>query len=106
MDSQLGETIVALQGGLVNINLSAALDNVEGWQTRLAGAEFSHSGELRAGLRELAARLSRGDLMDVGDLLAQLGQWTGAGAADAPADVREDVAALGELLTRAANQPL
>lgn len=106
MDSQLGDTIIALQGGLANINLNAALSNVEGWQTRLARAEFPHADELRDGLRDLAALLSGENLTGVTDQLARLGQWTGACAASAPADVREDVAALGELLTRAAIQPL
>ncbi len=106
MNSQLGDTIIALQGGLANINLDAALDNVEGWQTRLAGAEFPHAGDIRDGLRELAALLAGEDLTGTGDLLARLGQFTGASAANAPSDVREDVATLGELLTRAAIQPL
>lgn len=101
MNNDLEATIVALEGGAANINLDAALQNVEGWRTRLDGADFPHAGELRDALAALAFRLARGELQDVGDVLARAANLVGATVAYAPADVAEDLAHLGDLLHRA-----
>ncbi|AFZ66880.1 hypothetical protein [Deinococcus peraridilitoris] len=106
MDSDLGDTIIALEGGLVNNNLQDALRDVEGWRARLENAGFPHAAELRQDLSELALRLSRGDVHDIGELLARLGQWTHATVNHAPAQYREDLQRLGDVLHLAATQAI
>ena len=103
MDNDLEATIVALEGGAANINPDAALQNVEGWRARLDGADFPHAGELRDALTDLASRLARRELQDLGDLLARAGNLVGATVSYAPSEMVGDLALLGDLLHRAGN---
>lgn len=96
MDSDLGNTIIALEGGVANLNPHSALQDVEGWRTRLDGAD----------LQELALRLSRADLKDIGEVLARLGQWTQATVPYAPDEYKEDLQRLGDVLNEAASQAI
>ena len=101
MDTDLGDTIIALEGGVANMNLQAALENVEGWRTRLETLDVPHAPELRKDLAELAGRLARNDLNDIGDVLARLGQWTHAMTPFAPDEYKEDLARLADVLNEA-----
>lgn len=104
MDVDLQDTLVALESGVANISPEAALANVDGWRTRLEGWDVPHADEIRGDLAELSLRLARGDLKDVGELLARLGNELQAATNFAPSDVREDLARLAEALNRAGLQ--
>lgn len=106
MNPELGDTIVALSGGVANLDPDVAASNARGWATALGGLDVPHADELRAGLDELAGRLERRELDGIDDLLARLGQLTVALSSYAPSDVAEDVMALGELLNRSASQKI
>lgn len=106
MNPDLEDTIVALEAGVANIDPNAALQNVQGWRARLEGAEFPHASDVRLGLEELSTRLANGDLKDVGELLARLANFVNATVSYAPADVREDLARLGDLLHRGGTDPI
>ena len=92
------ETISALEMGLTEIPLDAALANIEGWQTTLEGSDDAAVQELGAQLGELATALQADtiDGAEVGGLLTSLGEGTTAAAAgDAGLE------SLGNLLTEA-----
>jgi hypothetical protein len=103
---ELTDTIVALSGGVTNLDPQDAADNVRGWLGVLAAADFPHAEEIREALSELASRLEEGEFGPVTDLMARLGNLTIAAASSAPSSVAESVGALGQALHDASNQPL
>lgn len=90
-------TISALESGVTNIPLDAALANIEGWQTTLAGSDGTTLQALGAQLGELATALQAEtiDPAEVSSLLSSLGQGTMA-AAGGDAQLEN----LGTLLTQ------
>ena len=92
------ETVSALESGITNIPLDAALANIEGWQTTLEASDDTAVQALGAQLGELATALQADtiDGAEVGGLLTSLGEGTTAAAAgDAGLE------SLGNLLTEA-----
>lgn len=72
------ETISALEGGITNIPLDAALANIEGWQTTLEASDDTAVQALGAQLGALATALQAESIdgQEVGDLLTSLGGGT------------------------------
>ena len=92
------ETIAALEGGVTNLPLDAALANIEGWQATLEASDDTAVQALGAQLGELATALQAEtiDGAEVSGLLTSLGEGTVAAAAgDAQLE------SLGNLLTQA-----
>ena len=95
----LESTVSALEGGVENLPLDAALSNIEGWQTTLADAGYS---DLADELGQLATALQAepANQGEVSDLLLSLGAQTTAAADDATdSDTASQLARLGALLT-------
>ncbi|WP_052351729.1 hypothetical protein [Deinococcus pimensis] len=105
MNPELADTIVAVQGGVARLDRAEAAGNVRGWLGVLEGADFPHAEELRGALSDLVTKLESGDLGDVTDVLARLGNLTMAASSAAPGAVAQDVMALGQALHDAANRP-
>lgn len=104
MNPELGDTIVALSGGVANLDPDVALQAVRGWTAVLDQADFPHADELRDALGELAGRLERREFDGIGDVLARLGNLTTAVSSYAPKEIAEDVMTLGEILHRSGSQ--
>lgn len=94
------ETISALEGGLTNIPLDAALANIEGWQGTLEGSGDPELQELGGLLGDLALELQAETLnpAEIGNLLSSLGEGTST-AAESAGD--NGLARLGTLLSDA-----
>ena len=92
------DTISALEGGVTNLPLDAALANIEGWQTTLSGSDDTAVQALGAQLGELATALQAETINAAGvsGLLTSLGEGTVA-AAGGDAQLES----LGNLLTQA-----
>ena len=93
------ETNAALEGGVTNIPLDAALANIEGWQETLEASDDTALQAIGAQLGELATAL-QADTIDgeeVSGLLSSLGESTTAAAEGAGDD---QLAELGALLTQ------
>lgn len=92
------ETISALEGGVTNLPLDAALANIEGWQGTLEASDDATVQALGAQLGELATALQAEtiDPQAVGDLLTSLGGGT-LDVAGGDAQLEN----LGNLLTQA-----
>ena len=90
-------TISALESGVTNIPLDAALANIQGWQTTLEASDDTTLQALAAQLGELATVLQAEtiDLAEVSSLLSSLGEGTTA-AAGGDAQLTN----LGSLLTQ------
>ena len=73
-------TISALEGGVTSLPLDAALANIQGWQTTLAGSDDPAAQGLSAQLGELAAALQTDpiDSAEVSRLMTSLGEGTTA----------------------------
>lgn len=93
------ETNAALEGGVTNIPLEAALANIEGWQTTLEASDDTALQAIGAQLGELATALQADtiDGQEVSGLLSSLGESTTAAAEGADDD---QLANLGALLTQ------
>lgn len=93
------ETNAALEGGVTNIPLDAALANIEGWQTTLEASDDTALQAIGAQLGELATALQADtiDGQEVSGLLSSLGESTTAAAEGADDD---QLANLGALLTQ------
>ena len=68
-------TISALEGGVTSLPLDAALANIQGWQTTLAGSDDPAAQGLSAQLGEGTTAVAGGDaqLTNLGNLLQQAG---------------------------------
>lgn len=90
-------TISALESGVTNIPLDAALANIEGWQTTLAASDDTALQALAAQLGELATALQAEtiDPAEVSSLLSSLGEGTTAAAGG-----DTQLESLGSLLTQ------
>ena len=95
------ETVAALEGGVTNIPLEAALANIQGWQTTLEASDDTALQELGTLLGDLAAELQAETInpAEIGNLLTSLGEGTSL-AAESAGD--EQLASLGALLTQTA----
>lgn len=73
-------TVSALEGGVTSLPLDAALANIEGWQTTLAGSDDPAVQALSAQLGELATALQAEsiDPAEVSRLMTSLGEGTTA----------------------------
>ena len=85
-DVTVDGTISALEGGLTNLAIPAAIENINGWIQQIEAADFEGSEDLVDSLEELREELGDtpidGD--DVGDVLIELGEDTAtAGAGNA-----------------------
>ena len=92
------DTISALESGVTNLPLDAALANIEGWQTTLSGSDDTAVQALGAQLGELATALQAEtiDAAEVSGLLTSLGEgMVAAAGGDAQLE------SLGNLLTQA-----
>ncbi len=95
----LESTIEALEGGVENLPLDAALSNIEGWQTTLSDAGLT---DVADELGQLATALQADpvDQDEVGGLLLSLGAQTTAAADNATdEDTSSQLARLGAFLT-------
>ena len=91
-------TVSALEGGVTSLPISAAVSNIEGWQTKLEGSDDPAVQALSAQLGELSAALQTQPLdgAEIGRLLTSLGEGTSSVAGgDA------QLSSLGSLLKRA-----
>ena len=102
----LRASIAALQNGLTNIPISAAMDNTEVWQQ-----QFLQSGipELQNVAREIGRlqSLLTSTILDggaIGEVLIMLGTQVSELAMSAPEDVRVDLRTLSDLLRRGGQQ--
>jgi hypothetical protein len=96
----LEETIAALEGGITNIPLDAAIANIEGWEEQLSGSEDPAVQSIADQLGQLREALSAEmiDGAEVGALLTSLGVETAA----VGQEVGEDqLVELGNLLSEA-----
>ena len=96
-------TISALEGGVSNLALEAALSNIQGWQTTLNDAGYN---DLADELGQLASALQAEpvDQDEVSGLLLSLGAQTTAAADNAiDSDASSQLAQLGSLLTALGN---
>jgi hypothetical protein len=91
-------TTQALEGGVGNMSPSAAVSNVDGWISRLEMQDFAQRDQIVGGLRDLRAALQETPINGnrVGEIMAQLGNWTSQAGTNAN-DNR--VQRLGQLLT-------
>jgi hypothetical protein len=97
-DATVEGTTQALEGGVGNMSPSAAVSNVDGWIARLEMQDFGQRDQIVGGLRDLRAALQETPINGnrVGEIMAQLGDWTSQAGTDAN-DNR--VQRLGQLLT-------
>ena len=72
----LDETISALDGGVKNLTMDAALNQIEGWRLRLEASGVPELQPIADGLARLHANLTSNDLDvgAVGGILADLGE--------------------------------
>lgn len=92
-------TNAALENGVTQLSAPNALSNIDGWISRLEGAEFEQRDEIVNGLQDLRSTLQEtpidGDR--VASILRDLGEWTTQAGTDAN---NQQVQRLGQLLTQ------
>jgi hypothetical protein len=104
--AELDATIAAAEGGLTTLAPSAAVSNIEGWQTRLRAANNPALTGIADDLEQLKGELQKGtvDGQAIGRLLTEVGEKTTSAAAAAQPGAGEKVSRLGTLLTQAGRQ--
>ena len=96
-------TLDLLGGGLTDADPTAALANIQSWQSQLAGSEDETLQTIAGQLDELYTALSSGsvDPQAASELLSSLGENTIAAAASVEGDTASQLTELGTLLSNA-----
>lgn len=103
MGATVEGTLDLLGGGLTDADPSAALANIQSWQSQLDGSEDETLQTISDQLGELYTALSSGsvDPQAASELLSSLGENTIAAAANAEGDTATQLTDLGTLLSNA-----
>ncbi|WP_216321394.1 hypothetical protein [Deinococcus aestuarii] len=96
MNEQLQQTLQALQGGITDVDPSAAASVVMDWHQTLSGVPGAET--LVDQLAELQGALSSGDLDQAAGLLPGLGRETERLASAAPAEDQDGLRQLAAAL--------
>ena len=103
---QFAATIKHITEGVKSITMSAAIKNIEGWETKLQGVNLPEAKAIVKDLESLKKHL-QADALDgnaIRKLVTKLGKETVAIAKKADADKADKIQSLGEALTQAAEQ--
>ncbi|SES88823.1 hypothetical protein [Hymenobacter actinosclerus] len=104
----LNATIHSLSNGLTGIPISAAMDNTETWQQHLLQSGEPRLQDIGREMGNLQSLLSAGDTglnaPAIGRSLSMLAAQTAEVVDKAPAEIRDSLTALSDLLLRAGGQ--
>jgi predicted small secreted protein len=99
-------TLSALEGGVRQMPVSAAVSNINGWQKKLRNSDAQGASQIVSTLGELknALQQSQIDGQRVGDLLSQLGEQTTQAADNVQGQQATQLKQLGSTLSKAGSQ--
>jgi len=99
-------TLSALEGGVRQMPVSAAVSNINGWQKKLRNSDAQGASQIVSTLGELknALQQSQIDGQRVGDLLSQLGEQTTQAAGNVQGQQATQLKQLGSTLSKAGSQ--
>lgn len=100
ISTRLDETVAALQGGVKQLGVNAALPVIQDWQERLEGSGSPDLAPIAENLGTLRTQLAAGDFDPamVGQLLTTLGEQVQGVSSGVGAEVSDRLAQLGSLL--------
>lgn len=102
---ELDTTLDALQGDVTNMDINAAVGNLDYWQQALVNSGRPEWQPLANTLAELKGHLASGDRdrASIGGLLRQVGEQIASNAENVPPDVAGKLGQLGRSLSHAAD---